>query len=152
MSDSVKKGITCTNDATALMEKFSKLHEEFWLTNDAESSTKVLNKWFTDDVCVLVNEQKYIGINSVVTTWAGAITYVTKFKIKPSLRQWHKNGMSFTESVYCTTADGQELQFSFDNSVVYDFERDLFSMSNWSTCEVWTNKFHAGLGAFFSKK
>ena len=151
MSETLKQ-ITCSNDATVLMEKFSKFHDAFFSSNDVESATKVYDDWFTNDALIYLNENRFDGKTNILAAWGSAPTYVTKTKTTPTLRQWHKNGFSFSESHCMATADGQEFQWSFDANCVYDFKSERFSLFFVSSSDDYMNTFFAGLMAFLTPK
>jgi hypothetical protein len=152
MSVSLPNGITCTEEATALMKRYSAMHQEFYATKQLENIPAQYNKWIHDDATIIVNEHKFVGKSAICSAWGPAAQYVIRFEIKPILRQWHKNGLSFTESLYCTTVDGQELQWSFDNSCIYCPKTDKFTLMIFNSSEEYANTFFAGLMKHVSKK
>ena len=149
---SFPNGITNTEEATALMKRYSAMHQEFYATKEIENIPKTYEKWIHDDATIVVNDLQFKGKSDIIKAWGPAPQYVIKFEIKPILRQWHTNGLSFTESLYCTTVDGQELQWSFDNTCIYDPKTDKFTLMIFNSSKEYMDKFFGGLMAHVSKK
>jgi hypothetical protein len=146
------KGLTSTNEAIALMEKHCKMGVEFWATNDLESATKVMDKYMTDDCLMIINGQKIEGKCNVIASWGLATGYISKSRFLPTLRQWHKTGFSYSETMFLLGVDGQEYLNTSDNTVVYDMESGKCSIVIFNSGEEYHNRFMAGIMNFLTQK
>ena len=106
----------------------------------------------TDDVLFIFNGQKIVGKSNVIAAWGATTGYITSSKTHPILRQWHKTGFSFSDTMFMRGTDGKEYLNTSDNTVVYDMESGKWSVVVLTSSEEKHNIFMAGIMNYLTKK